>query len=242
MLNYFWYHRPDENFPPPNVTRPDEAGTSDRLAVVCTQTPLRPADQRKLVQHWCQHLPGLVDIRYLWLNSRVPQQLFDSVCRMPSLEGLFVKWSGVNNVDGLQKMRSLRYFHLGSSTGLRSIEPLAQLRDLKWLGLENLKQVRDFDPVGELTELEGLAIEGSIWTTQRVRSLAPVSKLRKLRYLSLLNLRADDKTLAPLFSLQTLETFCAEWRWWNQRELEEIRRRNPNLVTESDASSESGGL
>ena len=133
----------------------------------------------------------------------MPQALFDAACRVKSLEGLYIKWSGLANIDALQESSELRYFHLGSSTGLRSIDPLSRHQQLKWLGLENLKRIRDFEPVGELTELEGLTLEGSMWATQRVRTLAPIGKLTNLRYLSITNLRSDDKTLAPLFASTT---------------------------------------
>jgi hypothetical protein len=148
---------------------------------------------------------------------------------MRSLEGLWIKWSGVRNIDALQNLKALRYFHLGSSPALSNIDTLAEQRSLKWLGLENVKQVTDVGPLGELTELEGLALEGSMWTTQRVRSLSPLATLRKLRYLALANLRADDNTLAPLFSLNTLEVLIVA-KWWDDREVEEIRKRNPRLV------------
>jgi hypothetical protein len=229
-MKYFWYYRPEADFPPPPVTRPEEVKPTDRLAVSCTQTGLRPADQRKLVEHWCRFLPTLVDVRFLWLTSRVPQAIFDAACRIRCLEGLWIKWSGLTNIDALQESRVLRYFHLGSSTGLRSIESLSQHRQLRWLGLENLKRIREFEPVGDLAELEGLTLEGSMWTTQRVRTLAPIGRLRKLRYLSIVNLRSDDRTLAPLFSLHNLETFYAAL-WWDEGELLEIRRQNPRLVS-----------
>jgi hypothetical protein len=146
-MSYFWYYRPKENFPPPCVTRPDEVGAMERLAVCCTQTELRSAEERKLVQHWCRFLPTLVHVRFLWFQSRVPQALFDAACRIKSLEGLYIKWSGLSNIDALQESRELRYFHLGSSTGLRSIDTLPRHRQLKWLGLENLKRIRDIEPV-----------------------------------------------------------------------------------------------
>ncbi len=97
--------------------------------------------------------------------------------------------------------------------------------------MENLKRIRDFGPLSELTELEGLTLEGSMWSTQRVTSLAPIGRLHKLKFLSIANLRADDGTLAPLFSLRSLETFNAA-KWWNKMELDEIRRRNPMLIAE----------
>jgi hypothetical protein len=228
-MDYFWYHRPEASFPPPSVARPEDVTTMDRLAVFCTQTRLRPADQRKLVLQWCQMLPTLAEVRFLWLLSKVPQSLFDAACRMPSLKGLYIKWSGLETIDALDGAAALRYFHLGSSSRLRSIDSLARQCQLKWLGLENLKLIRDFEAVGRLVELEGLTIEGSMSTTQRVSTLTPIGKLRNLRYLSLDNVRSDDATLTPLFSLHALETFIFS-PWWDEKELAELRRRNPKLT------------
>ena len=229
MLKYFWYHRPEDEFPPPSILRPEQLGASDRLRVACTQTTLSSARQRGLVQEWCRLLPSLHHVRFLWLNSKVPQMLFDAACELPSLEGLWIKWSGVRNIDALQGLKTLRYFHLGSSSALTAINALSQQRQLRWLGLENLKQITDVGPLAALTELEGLTLEGSIWSTQRILSLAPIGKLRSLRYLALANLRADDSTLAPLFTLKKLETFIVA-KWWDEHEVAEIRKRNPGLV------------
>ena len=228
-MKYFWHYRPEDNFPPAPVVQVKDAPRSDRLCVACTQTSLSPAAQRALVREWCRVLPTLSDIRFLWLSSKVPQPLFEAACGMRFLEGLWIKWGGVTDITSLQCLDALRYFHLGSSTRLASIEPLSKLHNLKWLGLENLKLVRDLTPIAKLVELEGLTLEGSIWSTQRVKTLAPIARLRCLRYLSIANLRTDDHTLAPLFTLDTLETLiCA--KWWDETELAEIRRRNPGLA------------
>ena len=148
---------------------------------------------------------------------------------MPSLEGLWIKWSAITNITSIQALTRLRYFHLGSSTALRSIHPLAELTRLKWLGLENLKHISAIDPIGTLTQLEGLTLEGSMWSIWKVRTLAPLSSLHELRYLSLAGLRANDRTLAPLFGLRSLERLVVG-TWWDDEELGEIRRRNPRLA------------
>lgn len=112
---------------------------------------------------------------------------------------------------------------------MRSIHPLSELTQLRWLGLENLKRIRSIDPISTLSQLEGLTLEGSMWTTWKVKTLTPVGALTNLRYLSLGNLRADDKTLAPLFGMRKLETLLTA-AWWDKGELDEIRARNPQLV------------
>jgi hypothetical protein len=236
-MQHFWYYRPEENFPPPVVVRPEEISGLDRLCVACTQTGLSPTEQRRLVNSWCELLPTLTHIRFLWLSSRVPQQLFDAACRVPGLLGLWVKWSAITSLQAAIGATTLRYFHLGSSAKLQSIEPLSQIMNLLWLDLENLRHIQDLTPLITLKQLEGLSIEGSMWTTQRVRTLSPLGSLHRLRFLSLANLKADDRTLQPLFPLTNLEVLRLA-RWWDPAEVEELRRRNQRLTAEEIGTGE----
>jgi hypothetical protein len=227
-MEYFWYHRPGENFPPPVVRDPTDAASCARLCIACTQTTLSASQQAKSVHAWCEVLPTLDQLRFLWLSSRVPQVLFDAACHVPNLEGLWIKWSGVQSIEAITVAKSLQFFHLGSSSRLTSIESLTRMAGLRWLGLENVKRITHLDPISPLTQLEGLTVEGSMWTPQRVTTLSPISALRSLRYLSIANLRADDRTLSPLYSLTKLEVLRIA-QWWDNAELREIERRHPQL-------------
>jgi len=207
-----------------------EFAGGDRLAIACTQTNLPARQQRALVDEWCELLPKLSEVRFLWFSSRVSQELFDAACRIPQLEGLYIKWSGISDLSSLGYAQSVRYFHLGQSAKVESIEPLARCLNLQWLGLELLSRIRDLDPLGRLQDLEGLSLEGSMGTSWRVQSLAPLGLLTNLRYLSIANVRADDRSLASLQSLTKLRTFLHA-TWWNTAELNEIKRRNPELAS-----------
>ena len=228
-MDYFWYWKPQDRFPPPAITRPQEFAGGDRLTVACTQTDFPAREQRALVREWCDALPTLKGIKLLWFSSRVSQDLFDAACRVPGLEGLYIKWSGIKDLSSVEHSSELRYFHLGQYASVKSISPLAGKLNLRWLGLELLSHVRDLEPLAQLTGLEGLSLEGSMSTTWRVKSLAPVGALINLRYLSIANLRSEDRTLAGIFSVSQLETFHHA-TWWNGTELDEIRRRNPKLA------------
>lgn len=227
----FWYWRPKEDFPPEPIQEPEEFDGRSVLNIACTQTGLTPRSQAKLVRRWCELLPTLKGVEFLWFCSKVTQELFDAACSVPGLQGLYVKWSGIKSIEAIATAKKLAFFHLGSSTQLVSIEPLVRVKNLIWLEVENIKRIQDLGVLGKLKQLQGLAIEGSIWTTQRVDSLAPLAQLRSLRHLSIANLRAKDKTLRPLFSLSSLELFCAA-NWWSDDELEELRRRNPKVRIE----------
>jgi hypothetical protein len=228
-MQNFWYYRPADDFPPKSVQDVDQYQGAARLNVVCTQTRLSSYAQRKLVTSWCDRMPQLHGVRYLWLNSRVPQRLFDAACAIPALEGLYVKWSGIKSIAALQNASSLKHLHIGSSAQLESIEPLSAMTDLLWLSVENLKKISCLQPLSSLTNLQGLSIEGSMSSTQGVETLRPIGELHQLKYLSISSLRARDRTLAPLYPLQNLEAFHSA-QWWSQSELDEIHRRNPCMV------------
>lgn len=227
-VEYFWYWRPKKKFPPEVITRPSEFKGGERLNVVCTQTNLPAREQKKVIDAWCDTLPHLIGIKLLWFSSRVPQKLFDAACRVPGLEGLYVKWSGIEDLTPIADASSLLYFHLGQSSKVSSIAALGNCRRFKWLGLELLSKIRNFQPLSHLRNLEGLSLEGSMGTTWRVNTLAALGSLAKLRYLSIANLRADDRSLAGLFPLRHLATFHYA-DWWDAAELAEIRRLNSGV-------------
>ena len=179
---------------------------------------------------WCDSLPTFTGVKLLWFSSRVPQRLFEAACRVPNLEGLYIKWSGIDDLSHIKNANLLRYFHLGPSARVTSIEHLSDCQHLRWLGLELLSRIRSLHPLSKLLELEGLSLEGTMATPWRVATLAPLGSLTSLRYLSLANLRADDKSLAGLYPLQRLETF-RYGTWWTSEELAEITRRNEGLAS-----------
>jgi len=227
-LRYFWYWRPDESFPPQPIIQTIQFAGEERLNVAATQTNLSSSRQKHIVDEWCDFLPTLSNVRLLWFTSRVPQKLFEAACRVPNLEGLYIKWSGISTLAPLAGATHLRYFHLGPSADVASIAPLGEIGQLRWLGLELLSNVRDFSPIGRLVGLDGLSLDGSLGTMWRVNTLAPLRSLASLRYLSIANLGTDDMTLSGLFPLTNLAAFHHA-KWWKCDELEEIRRRNPAL-------------
>ncbi len=221
----FWY--PDSSFkngwPPESITYPQEYNGEEILNVVCTQTDLPPYQQKKLVDEWCVKFPETNKVKILWLHSKVPQRLFESVCEMKNLVGLYIKWSGIKDLISIQKLKSLSYFHLGDSAMIESIDCIGKMKNLKWLGFSNINKIRNISPLSKLTQLEGLTLEGSLWTTQIVETLQPLEQLTNLKYLSICNLKSRDKTLNPITKLKKLHAFyCADW--WNKNEITTIEK------------------
>ena len=208
IIKGFWFFKPDKDWPPKSITNLNEYVKNERLNLNITQqVELSNYEQSRLVKKWCEVLPKLSEIKYIWFTSKVNQKTFDAVCKMQSLEGIWIKWSGIKNIENITKLKSLKHFHLGSSSQIEDISALGKMDSLKTLELENLKNISDFNPISKCSELKGLAIEGSIWTTQLINDLKPIKKLKDLKYLSLMNTSIKDGSLTPLLKLKNLKRF-----------------------------------
>jgi hypothetical protein len=95
IIEGFWYGDPASNWPPEPVTNIEDNSPGERLNLNITQLDVNDYQQRKIVDQWCRELPGLREVKYLWFSSRVSQKMFEAACRMPNLEGLNIKWSGI---------------------------------------------------------------------------------------------------------------------------------------------------
>lgn len=227
IIDGFWRHRPEDDFPPPPVERPEEYDGAERLNLACTQTELPPRRQQRLVEAWCEALPSFVKLRFLWISTRVNQALFEAACRVPRLEGLYVEWGAIDDLSPIVRRLGLRFLYLGSAPGITSIECLSELRGLEVLELENLHRVADLSAIGRLTDLEGLALYGGEkrW---RVPDLAPLSRLAALRYLFLVGLRPANRSLRPLYGLEQLRTLRLD-PGWSRDEVLDLQVRRPEL-------------
>lgn len=203
----FWYHRPTKNFPPKSIRYPSDYDGSDRINIVCTQTDLKPSEQKKLVKSWCEVLPELDKVEYIWFSSRATQELLNAVCEMKSLKGLYIKWSGIKSINNIVKAKSLRYLHIGSSPSLAPLEPLVQLPSIEWLELENIRACSDLSFTSNLTNLKGLSIagDGNSIKYLKAKTLEPLTALQNLYWLSLGTFIVEQDGLLPLAKLRKLK-------------------------------------
>lgn len=164
----------------------------------------------KLVLDWCKKLPTLNEVRYLWLPSRVNQKLFDSICEMQNLEGLWIKWSGVQSIERLNNLKNLKHLFIGSSSKIENIEVFKEMKNLRTLEMEHFKKISNFSVLANLTQLEGLGIDGSLCGTQSLDNIHFISSLKELKYLTLTNTKIKDKSFNPILSL---ERFNCSWNY-----------------------------
>lgn len=203
----FWYHRPTRDFPPKSIRYPSEYDGGDRLNISCTQTELKSSEQKRLVKLWCDTLPSLDKVEYIWFSSRTTQELFDAVCEMESLKGLYIKWSGIKSIDRITNSKKLKYLHIGSSPSLSPLEPLDQLPSLEWLELENIRACSDLSFTRNLMSLKGLSIagDGNSIKYLKAKSLEALTTLQELYWLSLGTFMVEQDGLLPLAKLRKLK-------------------------------------
>lgn len=189
---------------PKAISYPHEFDGSDRLNIWCTQTNLTPAKQKELVREWCELLPSLQNLRYLWFSSCVNQELFEAACRVPTLEGLYLKWNVLSDIRSIVALSGLKYLHLGNSGRLKSIEPLRELAHLAWLEVTGFSRTPSLEVLEGLCNLVGLAFVGVEGKKLSVVSLRPLESLANLEWLHIGALRVEDGSLEPIRALKKL--------------------------------------
>ena len=204
-IREYWARSPQRELEPQALLTPEDYRGEERLSISCTQTDLSATEQHKLVEKWSEALPGFTHVRWLYFNSKTPQQLFQAACELPSLEGMYIKWSAVNELSPLTQCKSLRYLHIGSSASIASIHPLATLTQLKWLQVSNVKAATSLEPLSSLVGLEGLGFTGSEFKNFKVESFAPLSSLTQLQWLHLGGVHTQDLSLRCLIGLRNLK-------------------------------------
>lgn len=199
-----WVPRP--GFPPATVRAPEEYTGGPHLALACTQTDLPAKAQKQLVADWCALLPTLHAVRVLWLYSRVPQALFEAACRMPQLEGLYIKWSGITDLQPLGQLQALQHLHLGSSPSAAPLGVLGELPALVSVRLHNIRAASDLGFVAGMPQLRALTLTGDTHGPKPLKldTLGPLVALQQLEYLCLAAIRVGDGSLAPLQGLKAL--------------------------------------
>lgn len=113
----FWNNLHAQKQVPGHITYLEDYTPGETLVLNITQLDeVNSYQQNKIVNRWCERLPELMEVRHLWFVSRVNQRMFDAACRVPNLEALFIKWSGIKSIETLGEAGHLRHLHLGSSS------------------------------------------------------------------------------------------------------------------------------
>lgn len=187
------------------------------LTIDCTQLdgyPLYPkytkaGEKKRVLSEWCEFLTENPEaFTALSFGTRMPQELFNAVCRQKNLKSLYIKWGVYPDISAISELQRLEYLHIGSGAGVLSITPLAQLKNLVVLSVANFQKITDYRPFTALENLELLSVEGD-WLSPKyihVNSLDFLRDMKKLRAFNLCAERVANKDYTPILELKNLES------------------------------------
>lgn len=227
--NGFWVPDKANGFPPDSISYPMQYKGEAKINIACTQrTGFTPTEEKKLIKEWCDFLPKCSNIELVWFTTKIPQQLFDSICLLEQLIGLNIKNSSISSLGNLANLKNLKYLRIGDSSKIINIEPLKSLTNLEVLVIENFKNISDFSILRQLTSLKFLTIEGGMYTKQKVDSFEPISELKNLLYLSTAMISSSNKSIEPILKLKSLITL--NWPFdLGEQQMVQLKKDLPKL-------------
>lgn len=169
-------------------------------------------------------------LRKLGANM-VNQVFFEEICELENLEYLSIETVTAENLTSLKKLHKLRVLKIDSLRRATDFSVLAELSGLTGLYVVNAKHLQTLDFLSNAHHLSRTAIEGSMWTKQKIASLAPLRGLRALQSLFMTSVQLTDKDLSYLVECpQLLELQCA--RFAPKTNFEQLRQLMPDLQCE----------
>ena len=200
---------------PKYVVEVAEYAGEKELTINCTQLDgyrypqyKKASDKKRVLSEWCrfltEHPKAFVDLGF---GTRMPQDLFNAVCKQEDLKRLHIKWGVYSDISAIAELQKLEYLHIGLGAGVLSIEPLAKLKNLVALSVENFQKITDYRPLTTLDHLELLSIEGDGLSPHyiHVDSLDFLREMKQLRSFSLMTARLASKDYTPILELENLE-------------------------------------
>lgn len=201
-----WEHR--NPIQPNTISYPTEIKENQtELRLSITQLNITPIEQKKLTEEWCNLFPKLRSVKQIFFYSKVNQKIFDSVCQMPQLEALFIKWSAnsITTFNKIENLNLLRRLYIGSSTKLLDLKFLKNQDKLQWFEVHEQKNMNSLDGFEKLINLKGFIMSGGIHGKQKIDNISPLNNLHKLKYLGLASTYIESEDLSPICKLENLE-------------------------------------
>ena len=204
----YWNHLIN---PSPNaIVEVSEYDGSPDLALVCTQLAYThtPSQQKRILNEWCDFFSRPQPIERLWLHSRTPQNLFQSICTQTNLKSFYIKWAAIDDLSPIVGLQSIIHLHITGSVKVKSIDALAKLQTLLDLSLEKFLGISNYQALGELAKLTRLDIHGDgIASMKKIKidSLEFISSLHELERLSITWAIVQDNSFSSLTAVKQLQ-------------------------------------
>jgi len=191
---------------------------------------LSSSQLKKLRNEWIKILPQLDNVEFAFFGHKITQGFFDSICSMPNLKGLWIKWSQLDDFSKISNLKTLKHLIFGGSAKLKSLHGLENLTDLKDLELNCFFGLKDISELAGLTNLERLELYGSLDGKRlQIENIDSVSNLIDLKTL-ILDIKSKGVDISPVFGLKKLETLILPESYFKNMTKKEILTMFPKLT------------
>lgn len=206
----FYYFFRDRNDDISRVTELSEYDGEDELIINCTQlgSDYPQKEKKRVLNEWCDFLEQNPSrFKTLKFGTRMPQELFNAVCKQKNLSNLEIKWGAYKNLSAIENLQDLDFLYIGSGAGVESVTPISKLNNLSGLYIENFQKVQDYSSIASLQKLTSLTLCGDGLGPQyvKVESISFLKEMLQLRFLNLLTIQLKDKNYSPILELTNLE-------------------------------------
>ncbi len=185
---------------------------------------------KKLRNEWIKILPKLDNVEFAFFGHKITQGFFDSICSMPNLKGLWIKWSQLNDFSKISDLKTLNYLIVGGSAKILTLYGLERLTDLKSLELSSFFALKNISELSELTKLEKLELYGSLDGKRlQIENIDAISNLVNLKTL-VLDIKSKGVDINPVFGLKELETLILPDSYFKNMTKKEILIKFPKLT------------
>jgi len=223
IKHWFWNSNSEISGIKKRIKYPRYYTSNKYLEIDFDYTSLGAKRKKEIETERCKIFKESNNINYLSIiQGNVNQKVFDTICEIIELKGLFIQFSSIKNLDNIEKLKNLEHLYLWASPKIESINILWKMSSLITLELEQLNKIDDFMELSNLKQLEGLWINGSIWTSQKISTLEPLTQLKKLKYLLLENAKVQDASLSPILDLKELVRFSSA-RFYPESEFDKLK-------------------
>lgn len=204
----FWHYFEGKHWEKP-IEYFEEYKGQENLVMGCTQLGTTAKIQNAAIDKWCEAFrSGNLKIKKLWFVSRISQKIFDAICELKGLDGLWIKWGVYPDISNIEKLKDLEYLHLGSGSSIESLDPIKGLRKLKSLETNHLYKITDYSFLTAFRNLVDLSIEGDPYSAMKKVTLSSLKFLEEMPQLVRLNLtmtKIEDHSYLPILKIKSLK-------------------------------------
>jgi hypothetical protein len=181
----------------------------ETIKLAISQLDTSAKEQSEIISEWCRFFKNeKTAIKKIFVNTRISQKIFDSICYQSQLEGLWIKWGVYPDIKNIQNLGNLKYLHLGGGASIDDISVLESLSHLVTLETSHLYKISDYGFLSKMNTIVDLLIEGDPYASMkkvRLKTLSFLEKMPQLIRLSLCMTTVEDHSYLPILKIKSLK-------------------------------------